>query len=519
MKLKIIKKAFIASLILFSYALYSQSNIKEVTIFHWNDLHAHDLPVKALKKGKGSKNDNYYYYGGISNMLGYLEKYRTPNSLVLNAGDDFQGSPISNFTRGKSQIEFLNLFNLDAFVIGNHEFDYSWQSLDTTLNLAKFDYLSANVYISSEEKTIGKPYIVRNINGVKFGIIGITAPDLEDLSLPQNLDGIVMLNTDSVIQAGINVLKNQKCNILILLTHIGLDNDIELAKKYYKDIDIIVGGHSHTPLQKPVNQNGVIIVQAGAYSRYLGELDLKIDIDKDTVIGYYGKLIETVMDSSIYDKSAQQKAEQMIASIGPELNRVIGTLESDWKAGYSVESNLGQFEAEVFRKKTTSDIGMINGGGLRKSLLKGDITVSDIWEINPFGNDVVTFEVSGSILKEMIANNTKLRVKKKEAGGYMEILELAGLSYEYNSKKIIQGSTDFIGNVFVNDSPVDDNKIYKISTNNYVSSQFKKFFGEVSQIPQFKDTGLIDRDVIIEAVENEKNINSILEKRIVDTAN
>src|SRR5205085_2324376 len=99
---------------------------------------------------------------------------------------------------------------------------------------------------------------------------------------------------------------------------------------------------------------------------------------------YHGKLIETVMDSSIYDKVAEQKVQDMLASIGSELNKVIGKLETDWKAGYNDESNLGQFEAQAFMDKTGADIGMVNGGGLRKSLLKGDITVSDIWEINPF---------------------------------------------------------------------------------------------------------------------------------------
>jgi 2',3'-cyclic-nucleotide 2'-phosphodiesterase (5'-nucleotidase family) len=99
-------------------------------------------------------------------MLGYLNKYRTTGSLVLNAGDDFQGTPISNFTRGRSQIELLNLCNIDAFVLGNHEFDYGLYSLDSALQLANFDVLCANVYVTSKI-----PYwetITKEINGVRF---------------------------------------------------------------------------------------------------------------------------------------------------------------------------------------------------------------------------------------------------------------------------------------------------------------------------------------------------------------
>ncbi|HMT12579.1 MAG TPA: hypothetical protein PKA39_13260, partial [Ignavibacteria bacterium] len=140
--------------------------MKEVTILHWNDFHARNQPYKVSKKDSVTGEQVYYMVGGVGSMSGYLKKYRTANSLVLN----------SNFTRGKSQIEILNDYNIDAFVLGNHEFDYSQYSLDSALKLAKFDYLSGNVYMTPENKLMGKPYVVKEVNGVKFGIIGITLP-------------------------------------------------------------------------------------------------------------------------------------------------------------------------------------------------------------------------------------------------------------------------------------------------------------------------------------------------------
>jgi 2',3'-cyclic-nucleotide 2'-phosphodiesterase (5'-nucleotidase family) len=219
----------------------------------------------------------------------------------------FRETPISSITRGNSQIELLNLYNLDAFVIGNHEFDYGQYALDSALMKAKFDYLSANVFLRSKNKTFGKPYVIKKINGVKCGIIGLTALDLMTLTLPKNVTDIVMLNTDSVISAAIKQLKKKKCDVIILLTHIGLDNDKKLAEKYFKDVDIIIGAHSHTPLFEPVIENGVLIAQAGSYARWIGKIDLKVDIKKDTVLTYSAKLIETKMDSSIYDKAAELK--------------------------------------------------------------------------------------------------------------------------------------------------------------------------------------------------------------------
>lgn len=515
--MKKISILIIASLL--SIRVYSQDNIKDVIVFHWNDFHARDLPFKISKKDSASGKTNYYYVGGTSNMLGYLNKYRTKNSLVLNAGDDFQGTPISTVTRGRSQIELLNLYHIDAFVFGNHEFDYGQYTLDSAMQLVNFDYLSSNVYFNPKHSTFGKPFLVKNIGGVKFGIIGITLPNLIEATIPSNICEITLLNLDSVLQSDISQLKKEKCNVIVLLTHEGVDADKLLAEKYYKDVDVIVGGHSHTPLFKPVLDNGVIIVQAGAFSRWLGELDLKVDVSKDTVIGYSGRLIETVMDSSIYDKAAEQKVEEMVASIGGDLMRVIGKLETDWRASYMQESNLGQFEADAFKEKTGVDIAFINGGGLRKNLMQGDIKVTDIWEINPFGNELNVFTVSGKVLRQMLINNTRIRFLERKGGNDLEILNVSGITYSYDSKQIEEDSNNVNINITINGIPLDESKDYSIATNNFVTSQFKMFFGGLPGQIEFKGTGLIDRDVIIEIVEKQKVIISTLEKRIIDISN
>jgi len=299
---------------------------------------------------KGSKKDSVtgekteYIYGGTSNMLGYINKYRDNKSLVLNGGDDYQGTPISTLTRGNSQVELLNLYNLDAFVLGNHEFDYGQFTLDSGLANAKFDFLSANVFLKAMNKTMGKPFTIKEINGVKCGIIGITAPDLLTLTLPNNMTEIRMLDVDSVVSAAIVSLKMERCDMIILLTHIGVDNDKVLAQKFHGDVDVIIGGHSHTPLFKPVIENGVVIAQAGSYSRWLGKLDLVVDTENDTVISHNGVLIETVLDSALYDRAAQAKVDEMLSTISAELQKVIGKLEVDWVRSYSEESNLGQWE-------------------------------------------------------------------------------------------------------------------------------------------------------------------------------
>jgi 2',3'-cyclic-nucleotide 2'-phosphodiesterase (5'-nucleotidase family) len=500
-------KKFIPFLVfLFSSLSYSQDNLKSITILHWNDFHARNMPYKVSKKDTATGDTIFYYVGGTSSMLGYLNKFRTSNSLVLNAGDDFQGTPISTITHGKSQIELLNLYNFDAFVLGNHEFDYGQFSLDSALQLAKFVYLSCNVVFLPKNDLMAKPYVIKDINGVKCGIIGVTLPELFEVSLPANVNQIKMLDADLVILGSIADLKDAGCDVIVLLTHCGVDYDKTLAEKFHRDVDIIVGGHSHTPLFRPLIKDGVVIVQAGAYARWLGKLDVEVDTEKDTVIGYYGKLHETVFDSTIYDQAAQRKVEEMLASIAPELSRVIGKLESDWVASYSKESNLGQFEADAFRIAANTDIAFINGGGLRKGLYRGDITIGDIWEINPFGNTLVVASVPGKTLLQMIQSNVFKRINDPST----EMLNISGATYKYKSKE-----PGFI-QIEINRSLLDTNQTYTIATNNFVAAQFKKFFPEVPDKIEWKETGLIDRDVIIAAIENEKTINSILERRVID---
>jgi len=491
-------------------------NVKNLRILHWNDFHARNLPYRVSKKDSVTGASTSYFIGGTSNMLGYVNKYRNKKSLLLNGGDDFQGSPISSITRGNSQIELLNLYGLDAFVIGNHEFDYGQYSLDSALSKATFEYLSANVFDKSKNSTFGKPYLIKKINGIKCGILGITALDLMTLTVPKNVADIRMLNTDSVIAAGIKYFKKNKCDIIILLTHIGFENDKNIAKKFHKDIDIIIGGHSHTPVFKPDIEEGVIITQAGSYSRWLGKVDLKVDTKKDTIISYKSKLIETKMDSSIYDRKAQKKVEEMIAAIQGDLMKVIGTLESDWKRGFSQESNLGQWEADAIRSKVMTDVTLINSGGIRKDLSKGDITINDIWEINPFGNTIVTFNISGEGLKQIFENNIKTFVKEVDEKGSSDMIIFSGVKVVYDSKKVLEGDEKFIIGMKVNGEEIDEKKIYSVSTNNFVGSQFNKYFGKISEEVKIEDTNIVDRDLLIEAIENQKVINSILEKRIED---
>ena len=494
-------------LILFSGYALAQENIKELTILHWNDFHARNVPYQVSKKKDGQTTT--YFIGGTGSMLGYLNKFRDDKSLVLHGGDDYQGSPISSITKGNSQVELLKLYNLDAFIVGNHEFDYGSTELETGLQQANFDVLSANLLIQNENRTFGKSYTIKEKNGIKIGIIGVSPEDLKSLTLPKNVANITVLNTDSVIAANLKVLKSEKCNLIVLLSHNGADMDSVYASKFH-DIDVIVGGHSHTPIYKPRVVDGILIVQAGSYGKFLGKLDLKVDTEKDTIVSYFGKLHETVLDSAIFDKAAGDKVNDMIASIEPKMKEVIGKLEVDWKKG-----NCGQWNVDALRTMFKTDVALLNGGSIRKDMLKGNITVGDIWEINPFGNNIMTFTVKGSSLKKMLANNIRMAAKDEELSGYDMIL-FSGMKIVVNTSLLSDPSDSFIKSLEVNGKAIEMDKEYSVVTNSYTASQAKKYFGDFGEEIKPYDTNVIDRDALLEAVKQQKVINNVFEKRIID---
>lgn len=479
--------------------LFSQ-NLEKILILHWNDFHAQNIPMRSIC------GDSTCYIGGTANLLGLINKFRSEekNVLVLNAGDDFQGTPISSLTKGKSQIELMNLINPDAMTLGNHEFDYGRDALEKNLKIAKFEIISANLWDKRKGKLFVKPYITKKLGKAKIGVIGLITPELFKLSLKENLKDLELLDTEKVLRQYINELKNkEKVDLIIALTHIGINEDSILATKF-PEIKIIIGGHSHTVLQEPKIVNNVIICQAGSKGEYLGHLEVFIDLDADSVYSYKGKLIRVVNGIVKPDETALKKVEELEKMVDKEFGQVIGKLEVDWKRNFYGESNLGNWEADVMREFAKTDIAFQNSGGLRKDLPKGDIRVRDIWEINPFGNTLVVFEVDGKTLRKMM---------EWQASGKAELMQVSGLKIVIDSRKNIG---ERVISIEVGGKPLDENKIYSIVTNNWVADHLYDLFGIPQNGVKMKNLGVVDRDVFIEAVKKQKVVRSEVEGRIID---
>lgn len=267
---------------------FSSSTQKKITILHTNDVHSHIDPFGPDDGRNANK-------GGVARRASLVENIRkeNPNTLLLDAGDIFQGTPYFNYYGGELEFKLMSMLKYDAATIGNHDFDNGVSGLYTQLPHAKFDFVSANYDFSNTVlDTHVKPYKTFLKDGIKIGVFGLGI-ELDGLVTKDLYKETVYLNPTEIAQDMSRILKEEEhCDLVICLSHLGYNyrnnaekpSDLTLARAT-KDIDLIIGGHTHTFLPKPtIEKNSigknVLVNQVGCYGLYLGKIDFYFDSDK-----------------------------------------------------------------------------------------------------------------------------------------------------------------------------------------------------------------------------------------------
>lgn len=492
-------KKILCIALFFSVAFTQQQTL---TILHWNDVHSQNIPFQVKTKSKATNADTTYMVGGSAILASYIKKHHQGGSatLLLCAGDDFQGSPVSAITKGNSQIQLLNLLQPHAFALGNHEFDYGRESLTENIAQANFPVLSANLYDTTTSQPYTKQFIVQPFGNMNVGIIGLITEELPTLSLPDNVKHLKVMPLATTVHSLVPTLKKLGADIIIALTHQGVKEDSLLAV-HAPDIDVIIGGHSHTPLFKPKYVNGVVIAQAGSRGRWLGKVELTVDTEKDTILNSTGELVECRAADILPDSVVAKKVAELEQLADKRLSKVVAELKTDWKRNNREESNIGNWICDAMRNYANTDIAFQNSGGIRKEALAGNLTVRDFWEISPFGNTLVKFSIDGKTLRSMIEHQLSLND---------DFCQVSGLQITYS----VQHGQRILKDVTVRTKPLQPKQMYSIVTNNYVAAQAKKYFG--IEIPDTLITPLhvLDRDILIAAAKQQRVISSSVEGRI-----
>lgn len=266
---------------------FTEKNQKHITILHTNDVHSHIEPFGP----EDARNPNM---GGVARRATLIKEIRNqnPNTLLLDAGDIFQGTPFFNFYGGELEFKLMSMLKYDASTIGNHDFDNGIDGLYSQLPHANFKFISSNYDFSNtilDGHVLSHEIFVKD--GVKIGVFGLGV-ELQGLVNTHLYKETTYLDPVEIATDKARILKEEeKCDIVICLSHLGYDyrsdkiSDVKLAQNT-KDIDLIIGGHTHTFLEKPeVHTNAagkqVLINQVGCYGLYLGRIDFYLDAGKN----------------------------------------------------------------------------------------------------------------------------------------------------------------------------------------------------------------------------------------------
>jgi 5'-nucleotidase/UDP-sugar diphosphatase len=468
----------------------------DLRILYVNDFHGFAEPYKPT----GGKT----LLGGIAYLAGAVDQAcQQQPSLLLSAGDMIQGNAWANLFRGKSVIDLMNAMKFDAMVVGNHEFDYGPEVLKERIAQANFPILGANI----EGLPSLKPYVIKNLQGAKIGIIGVVTLDTL-ASHPQNLEGLKFTTPESAIRKYLPELQRQ-ANIILVLSHCGYPADRKLAAEI-PGLHVIVGGHTHTKLLHPEMVGNTIIVQAWEHAKALGVLDLQIK--EGRIVNFQGGLQEIDPATGTADRQIQEIVARYSRQIAPILHQIIGETRVDLDAQRvrTGETNLGDFVADVMRQGAGADAAIINGGIIKGSIVKGKIKLQDIYNALPYDNYLVVIRMSGAQLKEALEHGVSHLGKPSH-----RFPQVSGLTFRY-SRSAPEGSR--VKDVTVGGRLLDPKKMYVVATIDYLAAGGNgfKIFGNALKSGgglATNDHGAKLRDLVIAAIKAQKTIAPQVEGR------
>ena len=491
----------VLSLGLFSQpSIASHDKVYEITILHTNDFHARFRPISKYDNNCSEKNNaKGKCFGGTARLISAIEDARSrhPNTILLDGGDQFQGTLFYNLYKGKVAAEMMNKLEYDGMAVGNHEFDDGPETLRAFMDSVNFPVLMANANVHMEPELKGKLQKSTTLyrNNQKIGLIGVVTEEVVDISSPG--DNIIFTDAVAAVQSEVDFLTEAGVNKIILLSHSSYEIDKMIAANT-TGVDVIVGGHDNAYLSNisdrakgpyPTVVNGTQIVQAYAYGKFLGELSVLFD-EAGNVIYATGEPI--TIDGSVNENSQiVARLDELEEPINALKETIVGTVSSPLTGDRAVcriqECDMGNMIADAMRGAVIDKgytIALQNSGGIRASLDAGEVTLGEIMTILPFQNTLSTFKVTGQQLLTAIENGVS--EVEDNAGRFPQV---SGMRYTFDLAK--PANEGRVTSIEIDEDgswkPLDLNKIYGMVSNNFIrgGGDGYKVFRSASEIYDF----------------------------------
>lgn len=484
-----------------------------LTIIHTSDIHSrlleYEFDPSFTDNGLGLA-DDYGPYGGIAEMAYIIKRERAKAGRVLHldSGDCFQGAIIFNQFQGEAEVRTLSATGLDAAVIANHEFDAGAQNLADQMSAhASYDLLAANYDFEDSShpwttalEEIALPSSIYSLDGLSVGVLGLAnLSSLNSIHNEDNSMGITVIDARQAMRDEAARLRAQGADIVVAVSHMGLDDDLEHAEEV-SEIDIIIGGHHHVAIDPPLvvtnKETGkrIPVVHSGAFAKFVGRADFVI---RDGEVLSHSYQLFPVDGTVPRDPEVAEILEEYQEQLDYryDTTQVIGYANTMLtRYGLSGgDSMLGNFTADAMRAYpgVETEIAITNTLGIRSDISEGEITLDDLYNSMPFDNTVTTMYLSGREIQEVLDFATS---RSSERGCNSQI-QVSGLRFTMDCRN--QVATD----IAVNGVPLDLNGTYEIATNNYIAHGGSGFAMLERNTTQ-NDTGISIRDVVRTAMTN-----------------
>lgn len=544
----------------------------QLSILHTSDIHSRILSYR-LTPGRTdihlgldpTKNP----FGGIARISTVLRRERAKAHRIihLDSGDLFQGAPIFNVFQGEPELRSLAMIGLDAYVLGNHDFDNG--GLILSQQLARWSALPilAGNYIYLQDarrpptdslRALTQPYVILNVKGFRVGVVGLAnTSTLTSLAEGGNSLGITAIEANQALQRYVNAIRSQ-VDFVVGLTHIGLNEDKYLITGYYRDeldkngkhkriwvegvrgLDVIIGGHHHVVLNPPqiiIDPDGreVLLVHSGAFSKFVGRLDLVIRNGEFRSYRFQPIPITQQVPSD-------PKLVRMLEPYVLQLNKELDTTRVFAYAPAMVprfgrgtgDSSLGNLVATSMRirQRVEADFALTNSLGIRTDLQAGPVSLEQFYEIFPFENSITTLLLSGREVQEMLDF-----VSDRSSGrGCQSQAQVSGISFVMNCKirkaeniclgskanpvctnKTDQNCFDILATKGPRackfGKPINESNQYKLAANDYIANGGSGFKVLQRNTTQF-NTQISLRDALIEYIESQPNCEQVNKDRV-----
>ncbi|MBN8252610.1 bifunctional metallophosphatase/5'-nucleotidase [Priestia flexa] len=417
----------------------SSNDLIHVQLLGINDLHG-QLDQYQQLQGKR--------VGGAEYLASHLQAYqeKNPHTLLVHTGDMVGGSPpISSLFNDEPTIEFLNLLNVDIGTPGNHEFDRGVAEMKRLIHGespqekgnfkgATAQYTSANILDKKTGETVFRPYVIKKINGVNMGFIGVVTTDTNDFVLANSREEVMITDEVNAINKSVKQLKEQGIRSIVVLAHVSVQSDqnggnpkedlAEMAYKVDDEVDVMLGAHNHQYANTVVDDK--LLVQAYSYGKAFSQVELGIDKRTEEIAYKQAEIVPVEHESVKPDPKVMTFLQTYKDQLGTDAGKSIGTLpyQLTRKKNERAESPLAQLVAEASRKEMQADIALVHHGGIRASLPKGDVTKKDLYTAFPFEHHLVKIEVTGGDLYEIL--------EQQWSEKYDAALQTAGITVEWN---------------------------------------------------------------------------------------